>query len=176
MSDSAFRLVELQREEFDTFSWYGFVVSETAQLMLLHFVSDRYDLDGYRCIRQQDISLLELEFERKDLVERALRLKKLSPAAPRVTAQTDMRTMMEEVQREYGLLTIYREEVYLDGCDIGQVRMSSETTYVLRWLDPNAEWDLDHRPFRYADVTRLDIDSEYERTLLMVAEDRERGA
>jgi hypothetical protein len=59
-------------------------------------------------------------------------------------------------------------------CEMGRVRIATEDTYVLEWLDPDARWDIDDRPFKYADVTRIDFDGEYERTLLRVAEDRDR--
>lgn len=175
MRQFAFPLVRLERR-FDAFPWYGFVVSESEHLIVLHFVSERYDLDGYRCIRRADVTLLEEDFPRSDLIHRAVRLKNLQAQAPAVEATAQMREMMQAVQRKHGLLTIHREAVHEGECEIGEIRISAEATYVLRWLDANACWDPDDRPFRYADVTRLDFGGEYERTLLMVADDRARGA
>jgi hypothetical protein len=51
--------------------------------------------------------------------------------------------------------------------------MTSEDTYVLRWLDTTAHWENDDRPFYYRDVTRLVFGSEYEQTLIAVARSRE---
>ena len=174
MAHEGFRLLRLRRDRFDDSPWYGYMVSESDELLVLQVVSDRYDLlDGYRVLRRSDVSSLEETFERADLIERALRLKGLRPSAPKVIALTSMRAMMEAIQCEYGLLTIQREEVTSDECEIGQVRISSEDTYVLRWLGPEARWEVDDRPFRYRDVTRLEFGGEYERTLLMVAKERE---
>jgi hypothetical protein len=173
-TSAPFRLVRIERERLDEWHLYGFVVSTSPHLLILHQLSDRYDLDGYRCVRRVDISALDEEFERRDLIERALRLKGLSPQSARVAARENMREMMHDVQREYGLLTIHREDVHPDECEIGEIRMSFESTYVLKWLDPDARWETDDRAFRYSDVTRLDFDGEYERTLLMVSADRDR--
>jgi hypothetical protein len=170
------RLVRLQREHFDSSPWYGFIVSESDPLLVLQIVSDRYDLDGYCVVRRADVGAIDGDFERADFIRRALRLKGQQPTVPRVAAMTSMPAMMESIQREYGLLTIHRESVTQTECEIGQIRMSSEDTYVLHWLDPDARWDLDDRPFRYRDVTRIDFDREYERILLLVAKDREEEA
>ena len=80
---------------------------------------------------------------------------------------------MESAQRAFGVLLIDREFVQPGEVEVGTIRMTSADTYVLRWLDPNAKWENDSRPFRYRDVTRLEFGSEYEQTLLAVARSRE---
>ena len=167
------KLVRLRRERFDRSPWYGFAVLESEQLLVVHAVSDRYDLDGYHAFRRLDITSLDDTFERRDLIERALRLKQLRPERPPTPSAIDMRTLLEAVQAEYGLVTIYREAIHPDECEIGRIRISSDETYVLHWLDTEARWSVDDRPFRFRDVTRVDFGGEYERTLLAVARDRE---
>jgi hypothetical protein len=169
---AGFRLVQLQRDALDLAPWDGFLIAESDQLLLLQFVSDRYDLDGYKVFRRCDVTRLDEDFPRREMIERALRVKDLSPAPARVGAERDMRLMMAEVEREYGLLTLHREVDDPDVCEIGKVRLASEERYVLYWLDTNGCWEPDDRAFLYAAVTRLDFDGEYERTLLLVAADR----
>ena len=80
-----------------------------------------------------------------------------------------MRRLMESAQNLFGVLVIARERVEPDEVEIGTIRMTSEDTYVLRWLTANAEWENENRFFRYRDVTKLEFGTEYEQTLLAVA-------
>ena len=75
-------LVEVVRGRFDSSPWRGFIVGESKELVLLHNVSDRYSLDGYRAFRRADISSLEQSFARADLIHRALEIKQQSPTVP----------------------------------------------------------------------------------------------
>ena len=170
------RLVQVERlSSFDEHRWYGYVVSSTDSFLLLQVVSDRYDLDGYRCIRQADISSIAENFSRKDFVQRALRCKGLNWSLPRVRLVNDIREMMKRIESECELVTIHRELVCPDECEIGRVREIDRDTYTLDWITPNGEWEEDDRPFRYSDITRLDFADEYSRTLLMVYKDRNIG-
>jgi hypothetical protein len=80
---------------------------------------------------------------------------------------------MESARAAFGVLVIDREKVQPGEVEVGTIRMTSEDTYVLRWLNTNAEWDNDDRPFRYRDVTKLEFGAEYEQTLLAIARSRE---
>lgn len=172
---STFPLVEVRREKFDGPPWFGFVVGKNESLVVLHRISDRYDLDGYIALRRQDITSIEESFERCDFLRRVTRLKQLSPSQPLEVDFSSMRALMPSAQAEYGVLVIHREELNDDEVEVGSVRMTSEETYVLRWLSVNAEWENDDRPFRYRDVSMVEFGAEYEQTLLRVAADRENG-
>lgn len=170
-----FPLVRIARKLLDRTFSYGFVVAEGKSLIAFHSVSDRYDLDGHRVLRRADEPLIEHDFERADLIRRALRLKGLTPEDVPWLELGSMRAVIESVQAHHPVVVIHREHVHPDECEIGTVRMTSDSTYVLRWLDVNGVWDLDHRPFRYDDVTEVSFGAEYETTLAMVAEDRTAG-
>ncbi|MES3025449.1 MAG: hypothetical protein V4857_28055 [Pseudomonadota bacterium] len=163
------RLVAITREEFDDSPWYGIVVQESALYIVIQHVSDRFDLDGYHVLRRADITTIEDTFDRKSLIETALRLKGLAPGTPAALELSSMRGLLESVQEQYGVLVLTREALEPDDVEIGTIRMTSEQTYVLRWLTPDAEWDNDDRPFRYEDITMVQFDGEYEKTLLMVS-------
>ena len=83
-----------------------------------------------------------------------------------------MRRLMESAQGTFGVLVVEREAVNPGSVEVGTIRLNSDETYFLRWLDANARWQNDDRPFRYRDVTRLEFGSEYEQTLLAVATSR----
>jgi len=169
-------LVSLLRDEFDESPWYGYVVLESTHLVVLHRVSDRYGLDGYCAFRREDVSDITRDFERSDLISRALRLKGQSPLVPEGIDASSLRTLMESVERKYGVLVLSRERSAPGEIEVGAVRMSSEHSYVLHWLDTEASWSPDDRAFKYADVTYIEFGGEYETTLLQVARDRERAS
>lgn len=172
----ALPLVELVRERFDDAPWRGFIVGESEELVLIHQVSDRYSLDGYRAFRRADVSSLEQSFARADLIHRALKIKQQSPAVPTPPVDlSSMRALMQSAQEAHGVLVISREDLRSDEVEVGAIRMNTSDTYVLRWLSVDAEWDNDDRPFRYRDVTMLEFGGEYEQTLLRVALAREEG-
>jgi hypothetical protein len=170
------RLVQIERHsDFDESVWYGYIMFETESLMVLQYVSDSYNLDGYRCVRKSDISCVKDEFSRKDFVQRALRCKGVTCSAPKIEMADDLRKMMERIPVVYGLVTIHRELVCPNECEIGVLRDTSSDTYNLEWITPNGDWIHDDRPFRFTDVTRLDWGDEYSRTLLIVNADRNGG-
>ena len=164
--------VEITRA-IDETPWHGFLVIESESLVVLHRVSDRYDLDGYCAFRREDIESITESFEKLDLIQRALHLKGQEPAKPEHIDAASMRRLMASAQAEFGVLVIEREKVQPDEVEVGTVRMTSDDTYVLRWLSTTAEWENDDRAFRYRDVTKLEFGAEYEQTLLSVARSRE---
>lgn len=166
-----FPLVEVVREDFDDLPWFGFLVGESDALVMLHKISDRYDLDGYIVFRREHITSMSADFERLDLIRRVIRLKQLQPVAPEGLDLSSMRALMLSVQDAYGALVISQEDLYGD-VDIGSIRMATDESFVLRWLSPEAEWENDDQRYRYRDVTLIEFAAEYENTLLQVALDR----
>ncbi|MDR7377795.1 hypothetical protein J2X19_002474 [Rhodoferax ferrireducens] len=158
----------------DESPWQGFLVAESDCFVVLHRVGDRFDLDGYCAFRRIDIVSIAESFEKQDLIQRALRLNGQDPMIPKRIDCTSTRSLMESAQEEFGVLVIEREKVQPDEVQVGTIRMTSEDTYVLRWLSVNAEWENDDRPFRYKDITKLEFGAGYEQTLLAVARSRER--
>jgi hypothetical protein len=169
-------LISIYRHEFDNKPWYGFLVGGSAELLVIHQVSDRYSLDGYRVFRRSDLTEIHERFPKRELIELALRLKGHGPTVPEALDLSSMRRAMESAQALHAVLVINRERVHPEEVEVGTVRMTTEETYVLRWMTPEAEWENDDRPFRYRDVTMLEFAGEYESTLALVAQARESGA
>jgi hypothetical protein len=138
--------------------------------LLLHHVSDDYALDGYRVIRHADISHRLAEFERRPLVEAALRMKEQAPQAPQATIDLlSMSRAMESAQANYPVLVLAREAEHLDEVQLGTVRLASAATYVLRSLTPQALWLTDNHRYSFSGVTMLQFAGQYEQTLAQVA-------
>src|SRR6187200_1109860 len=108
MDNVALRLVQLQRECFDPKPWYGFIAGESDRLVVVQLVSDTSDLDGYRCVRREDLTFIEDTFPRSDFIGRALRLKRSKPEPSPIRVAETMREMMAAIKQTYGLVTIHR--------------------------------------------------------------------
>ena len=162
-------LVSLFREEIDETEWFGYVVAENDDFLAIHSVSDRYDLDGYRIFRTEDLDEIDDEFERKDLVLRAMEFKNLEPQTIPWLSLDSIREMVLSIQAEEPLLVIEREIVSPEECEIGRVRLDSDSTYSLLWMTTQAEWERDDRVFHYEDITQISFGGEYERTLAQLA-------
>jgi hypothetical protein len=150
-------------------------VGSSDNLVALHVINDAYALDGYVVVRQADITTQEESFVKRALVEDALRLKGQAPRGPGSLDLSSVRALMESAQCLYPALVINRESIRPGECEVGTVRMASEGSYVLRWLNAAAEWENDDRPFPFRDVTRIQFGGEYEQTLALVARAREDG-
>lgn len=150
----------------------GFVVGTSPTFLLLHVLSNRLDLDGYEALRMADVTSIDQEFDRKSLFLDALRLKGLSPMPLGGIDLTDARSVLRSGQERFELVVIHREIVAPDECEIGRIKLASDTTYAMKWISPNGTWEDDGTKYRYSDITRVGFDGEYENTLLMVARER----
>jgi hypothetical protein len=164
-------LVEIWRS-YDEQPWQGYVVARSEAIVVIHQISDRLDLNGYAAFNQADIESVDEWFEERDLLERAMHARHLTPAVPPDLDVTSMKTLMESAQRYAGILVIERELVAPEQVEVGIVRLATDDTYVLRWMSEFAEWVNDDRAFRYADITRVEFGDGYSQTLLALAEGR----
>ena len=167
-----FPLVEIQRK-IGTWPQWGFIVAEGRSHVVVQQIDASYNLDGYCGFRREDISLIEKKFKKKPLITAALRIKNQTPVKPAGLRLGSMRSLMESAQNVFGVLVIHREKAQPDDVEVGTVRITTDDTYVLRWLNTLAEWENDDRPFRYRDITLLEFGTDYDQTLLAVAKDRE---
>lgn len=162
-------LVSIFREELDETEWFGYVVAENDDFLAIQCVSDRYDLDGYRVFRCSDIDEVEEDFDRRDLVVRAMAIKNLEPQPIPWLELSSVRKLVYSIQGHEPLVVIEREIVCPEECEIGRVRLDSDGTYSLLWMTTAAEWERDDRVFRYEDITQVSFGGEYERTLAQLA-------
>jgi hypothetical protein len=162
-------LVEVVRSGLDNRASEGFVVGVSSELLLLHTLSDRLDLDGYTAFRVRDITDFMRDFPRKGFYLKALELKGNRPALPAGIDIATIQALLKSVERAYPLVVLHRERVVPGECEIGRIKLTSESTYALRRITPTATWEDDDKTYRYADVTRVGFDSEYENTLALVA-------
>lgn len=164
----AFSLVEIRRLH-EHFPRWGFIVAEGKSLVALHQVSDSYRLDGYCIMRREELASCVTRFKKRSLISMALQLKDQAPVRPAGLQIGSMRLAMTSAQEQFGVVVIHREKVQPGEVEVGVIRMSTDQTYVLRWLSTLAKWESDDRAFRYRDVTLLEFGTEYDQTLLAIS-------
>lgn len=164
-------LVRVSREGIDPPGEFtrGFVVGASPELILLHLLSDRVDLDGYAAFRTADISSLDRDFPRRPFYLRALELKGPKPRTVEAIDLSDVRSLLRSIEKQFPLVVIERELVSPGECEIGRIKLTTETTYALKCIGLDATWLRDSQSYKYSDITRIGFDGEYERTLALVA-------
>lgn len=167
--DEAPELVSLYRDQLDETEWFGYVVAESDDYLAIHCVSDRYDLDGYRVFRASDIEDIDVDFDRRELIERAMELKGLAPIAVPWLRLDSVRELIDSIQENEPIVVVEREIVCPDECEVGRVHTHDDDTYSLLWMTTTAEWEDDDRQFRFDDITQVSFGGEYERTLALLA-------
>lgn len=90
-------------------------------------------------------------------------------AQPRGIHLDSARDVLASVDARHHVVVVHREEVSPHECEVGRVVRLSTRTYGLVWLDPLGTWDQDDRRFLLRDVTRVQFDGAYEKTLLLAA-------
>lgn len=147
----------------------GYLLDASDQFILLHRLSDRIDLDGYEVLRLKDVTKLEIDFPRKRLFEKALKMKSISYRRPMGVQLTNTRALLSSVSNQYPLIVIERELRAPGECEVGRIKLLTDEKYALKWLSPDSKWEDDPEVYDIADVTRVQFDGEYENTLALVA-------
>jgi hypothetical protein len=166
-----FPLVELSRPRFEAAVLRGYLVARTDELAVLEILDEGYRLDGHVAVRADTIARLdELDEDepRRLVIETALALRRQRPRLPPTLDASAMRELLISASDAHDLVAVHHELLDNWACEIGRVRLSTTTTYVLDPIDPGAHWERPRR-HRFADVTRVDFGNAYERALALVA-------
>ena len=148
----------------------GFVCGLSESLLLLHYISDSIELDGYTVLRVSDIVDVTFDFISAGFYRRALQLKNQLPRELPGVVLSSMRELILWADQHYPVVVLHREELYPDECEIGRIKMATEKSYTLTYLSPAAEWEHHDSFGKFDDITSVQFDGRYENTLVMVAE------
>lgn len=166
-------LVEFERKRIEKEPTRGFVLACSDMLTLLHYMNGFY-LDGYMVIRNEDVTSYRV-YDKPDYFEsKAIKLKKLKPIPQPEIEIGCWHEVLRSVSKVFPLITIHRELITTEVCQIGRLVSMTEKTFTLQEIDTDAKWN-GNRRFRFRDVTRMDFGGSYEEVLvLVVAEDERR--
>ena len=149
---------------------FGFVVDSSNDLVLLHhFNSEVFCLDGYDAIRHCDIRSFCFFDDPRYWRYRALRRLKIRPIPPRGISLVSVQELLSSVAARYPLLSAHRETPDRRTTYVGPVVSMAERSFTIEDADYFGQWTGPRR-LRYADVTRICFDGGYLRASAMTAQ------
>ena len=160
------RFVRLYRK-FEPAPVRGYVLDVGREFFLMAVVNDGVRYEGFQCFRVRDTTSVGAD-PYAEFAEAALRKRGLRrPRKPRVSMQS-LVELLETGSRAFPLVTIHREEVDRDGCQVGRVMGVGRGRVRLLEIAPNATWDKKPRAYRLSEITRVDFGGDYEQALFLV--------
>ncbi|AEF55160.1 hypothetical protein [Marinomonas posidonica] len=165
-------VVRIFREELDgPDSWSdGFIVDANEEMVLLQLVDDSVRLNGYQILFLEDISDFAHPAPFNDFQKRVLALREEEVMDPEVELD-DLAVLLMDISEEFGLVTLHREEVEPDSCEIGRVVRADAVTYELEEIGSDARWFDDSFEYDLYDITRIEFGGAYEEALMIANED-----
>jgi hypothetical protein len=83
----------------------------------------------------------------------------------------DLAVLLIDISEEFGLVTLHREEIEPDSCEIGRVVRADAVTYELEEIGSDARWFDDTFEYDLYDITRIEFGGAYEDALLLANDD-----
>lgn len=165
-------VVRIFREELDgPDSWTdGFVVDANEEMVLLQLVDDSVRLNGYQVLFLEDISDFAHPAPFNDFQKKVLSLRGEEVVDPEVELD-DLAVLLIDISEEFGLVTLHREEVEPDSCEIGRVIKADAVTYELEEIGSDARWFDDTFEYDLYDITRIEFGGAYEDALMLANDD-----
>jgi hypothetical protein len=145
----------------------GYVVAVGSEVFVLALVSDHIRFNGFQAFRTIDVRNL-----RPDpfimFVESALKKRRESRPRKAKVSVSSSRALSLPASRARPLVSIHREKLDADICQIGRVVSVAAGRLSLLEIGPNAVWH--ETPTRYAlkQITRVDFGGDYEDALHIV--------
>ncbi len=161
------QLVEIDRKPLSDESTSGFVVGMSDSFISIHLVVSDYLLNGYTVYPISDIKRYRVVTKWNSIMARTLKARNLGPVPQPKLSLVSTRSILESANRLFPLVTIFREKMSRDKCWIGKIASTTDRTFQLHEIDPGAKFDVTRR-YRFADITQINFDGEYERALWLV--------
>jgi len=160
------QLVRFARR-FDSWLTTGYIVGVSSDLFLLLLIGDRIRYDGYQVHRIRDVRRLQDE-PRSGFVETVIKRRRdRRPAKARIRLGC-FGEVLRSAGRHYPLVTINRERIDPDICQIGAVVDVSDHRVTLREIRPDASWWGDLDDYALREITRIDFGGDYVDALSLV--------
>ncbi|TYL48307.1 hypothetical protein [Marinomonas sp. IMCC 4694] len=165
-------VVRIFREELDgPESWMdGFIIAANEEMVLLQLVDDNVRLNGYQILFLEDISDFVHPAPFNDFQKRVLALRGEEVLDPEVELD-DLAVLLIDISEEFGLVTLHREEVDPDSCEIGRVIRTDAVIYELEEIGSDARWFDETFEYDLYDITRIEFGGAYEEALLLANDD-----
>lgn len=153
---------------FDEHSTCGYVVDIGQKLFLIAVIGEDMRFNGFQCFRLADLRGLQIPHKYAAFCEAALHKRgEQLPKKSRVTVRS-LEELLISVSRAFPLLTIHREQVDPDACQIGRAIEVNKSYISLLEIGPDACWDRHPSHYPLGEITRVDFGGDYEEALHLV--------
>ncbi|WP_438463887.1 hypothetical protein [Marinomonas sp. PE14-40] len=165
-------LVRIFREELDgPDNWSdGFIIDANEDMVLLQLVDDSIRLNGYQILFLEDISDFVHPAPFNDFQKKVLELREEETQNPEIELG-DLSQVLLDISEDFGLVTLHREELESDSCEIGRVIKADEVSFELEEIGSDARWFDETYEYDLYDITRIEFGGAYEEALLLVNDD-----
>jgi hypothetical protein len=153
---------------FEQGSVKGYVIDIGPEFFLVALVSDAIRFNGFQCFRVSDVRQLRVPAKYAAFTEAALKKRgERIPRKPHVVVSS-LPKLLLTANRAFPLITIHREKVDPDVCQIGRVVDVGNGRVSLLEIGPDAAWDDKPETYRLSEITRVDFGGDYEEALYLV--------
>jgi len=161
-------LVEIDRTPIDPKPLRGFLLEQSENLTLIHFVDpDMFEVNGYSAIRNSDICEMK-RYERDSFMVRALELKHIRPKRKRGISIANWPELLCSANSLFSLIAVHQEALDSEVCYIGRLAAMTSRSFGLTEIDPDARWTRS-RSYQFKHLTRVDFGGGYENALARVS-------
>jgi hypothetical protein len=148
----------------------GYIVAVGPDFFLLALVSDHIRFNGFQAMRIVDVRRLR-PHPFTAFVESALKKRReRRPKKPKVSVSS-LRALLLSAQKSFPLVTIHRERIDPDVCQIGRVMRVTTATLSLLEITPGAVWEEAPTQHALKQITRVDFGGDFEDALHLVGGD-----
>jgi hypothetical protein len=145
----------------------GYVLDIGQHFFLLTLV-DEICFNGFSCLRLRDIRNLQVPAKYAAFIEAGLKKRgQRKPKKPRVSVR-GLPELLLSANEAFPLLTIHRESVDPDVCNIGRLAGLRRGRVALLEIGPDATWDAKPEEYSLNQITRIDFGGGYEEALHLV--------
>lgn len=153
---------------FEPDSTQGYVLDIGPQFFLLGFVDHDIRFNGFQCMRLADVRRLRSPDPYAEFIVAALRKRgEMIRKKPRVSLNS-LPDLLRSANRHFPVVTIFRERVNPDACEIGRVVGISKSHVSLLEIGPDAIWEEQPTEIPLREITRVDFGGGYEDALHIV--------
>lgn len=150
----------------------GFIVGVGKDFFALEVVEDGAWLNGFRCLRFDDVSSIEIPAPHFKFTAKALELKNIIRTEETKLNLWSLRGLLESGAKLFPLTSLFiqwEDGELSDVCYIGKVISISSSEVTIACIDPDAEWHDDHDTFPLDRIYRVDYGDEYAKALFLVS-------
>ncbi len=158
-------LVEVNREELTEDCMTGVIIEESMNFLYLRKFTDEGQYDGVAVMRKDDLSRIQWGGRERDAIARLISRNPPPPKRPKLKLDT-FRSIIPQLSAHFGCVTVYTEELDPEICHTGELLDMDSECLLLHQYGNLQSLDRSHVMLNFADITLVESDSSYERTLL----------